>query len=150
MTASRSCWTALFLNAEPQTTGWSFPMIVARRRAALSSAADGTTPSRYLCIRSSSVSAIASIAFSRQAASSARCSAGTSTVWNSAPRASSLKSYAISSNRSMTPRNVSAEPHGRMIGTGLAPSLEIIISTQRSKSAPTRSILLTNAMRGTP
>ena len=37
-----------------------------------------------------------------------------------------------------------------MIGTGLAPSLVIIISTQRSKSAPTRSILLTNAMRGTP
>ena len=50
----------------------------------------------------------------------------------------------------MTPRKVSAEPQGRMIGTGLAASLEIIISTQRSKSAPTRSILLTNAMRGTP
>ncbi len=50
----------------------------------------------------------------------------------------------------MTPRKVSAEPQGRMIGTGLAPSLEIIISTQRSKSAPTRSILLTKAMRGTP
>ncbi len=92
MTASRSCWTALFLNAEPQTTGWSFPMIVARRRAAFSSSVDGTTPSRYLCIRASSVSAIASIAFSRHAASSARCSAGTSTVWNSDPSASSLKS----------------------------------------------------------
>ena len=48
----------------------------------------------------------------------------------------------------MTPRKVSAEPQGMMIGTGLAASFETIISTHRSKSAPTRSILLTNAMPG--
>ena len=35
------------------------------------------------------------------------------------------------------------------MGTGCAPSRSRIICTTFSKSAPTRSILLTNAMRGT-
>ena len=52
--------------------------------------------------------------------------------------------------RSMTPSNVSAEPHGIWTGVGFAASFVTIMSTQRSKSAPTRSILLMNAMRGTP
>ena len=41
-------------------------------------------------------------------------------------------------------------PHGIWIGAGLAFSFVFIISTQRGKFAPTRSILLTKAMRGTP
>ena len=51
--------------------------------------------------------------------------------------------------RSMTPRCSPSVPQGIWIGAGLAWSLVFIISTQRAKFAPTRSILLTNAMRGT-
>ena len=40
-------------------------------------------------------------------------------------------------------------PMGSWIATGLAPSRSRIISMQRGKSAPIRSILLTKQMRGT-
>ena len=51
--------------------------------------------------------------------------------------------------RSTTPLNWSSAPIGMTIGTGLALSRSIIIWRTRKKSAPTRSILLTNARRGT-
>ena len=49
----------------------------------------------------------------------------------------------------MTPRCSPSIPHGICTGAGLAFSFVFIISTQRGKFAPTRSILLTKAMRGT-
>ena len=49
----------------------------------------------------------------------------------------------------MTPLKCSSRPHGSWMTTGEAASRERIIATVRGKSAPTRSILLTNAMRGT-
>ena len=48
------------------------------------------------------------------------------------------------------PSNSSPPPSGIWIGTALALKRARIISTTRAKSAPTRSILLTKAMRGTP
>jgi hypothetical protein len=50
---------------------------------------------------------------------------------------------------SITPRNLSSEPMGIWIATGLASSLEMIWSKVRLKSAPIRSILLTKQIRGT-
>ena len=52
--------------------------------------------------------------------------------------------------RSTMPRNSASAPIGITTGTAFAPSSSRISSTTRSKSAPVRSILLMNAMRGTP
>ena len=49
----------------------------------------------------------------------------------------------------MIPLKRSSRPQGSWMTTGLAARRVRIIETVRSKSAPTRSILLTNAMRGT-
>ena len=48
------------------------------------------------------------------------------------------------------PLNNSPAPSGSWMGTALAPRRSRIMSTTCKKSAPARSILLTNAMRGTP
>ena len=53
------------------------------------------------------------------------------------------------STRSITPANSSPSNSGNCTATGLAPSLLRICSIVRSKSAPTRSILLTKQRRGT-
>ncbi len=50
----------------------------------------------------------------------------------------------------MTPRKSDSTPQGSWITSGVAPSRSVIISTQRWNSAPTRSILLTKQIRGTP
>jgi hypothetical protein len=55
----------------------------------------------------------------------------------------------LMATKSMTPRKVSSTPSGIWMTTGEAPRRDRIIETQRSKSAPTRSILLTKARRGT-
>ena len=47
------------------------------------------------------------------------------------------------------PEKSASEPIGSWIGTALAPRRSIIVWTDLSKSAPMRSILLMNAMRGT-
>ena len=52
--------------------------------------------------------------------------------------------------RSITPAKPSSAPIGICTATGLACSLDRICSTAPAKSAPTRSILLTKQMRGTP
>ena len=56
---------------------------------------------------------------------------------------------AFISTRSTTPRWCSSSPIGSWIGTGLAPSWSTIDWTAAKKSAPVRSILLMNAIRGT-
>ena len=50
----------------------------------------------------------------------------------------------------MTPRKSDSTPHGSCTTSGVAPSRSVIMSTQRWNSAPTRSILLTKQIRGTP
>src|SRR6185369_9087061 len=64
-TASSSVCTPLFLNAEPVTTGTSFKLMVPARSAFRISASEISSPSRYLCIRSSSMLATASINLAR-------------------------------------------------------------------------------------
>ncbi len=73
-----------------------------------------------------------------------------STMSNLEPISSSWKSYPLRVTRSITPRWSASMPQGIWIGAGLAFSFVFIISTQRGKLAPTRSILLTKARRGTP
>ena len=51
--------------------------------------------------------------------------------------------------RSTTPVNSDSAPIGSCTAIGLAPSRSIIVCTELSKSAPIRSILLMNAIRGT-
>src|SRR3569832_977476 len=51
--------------------------------------------------------------------------------------------------RSTTPLKFSSAPIGHCTGTGLPPKRFLICSTTRAKLAPTRSILLTKARRGT-
>jgi hypothetical protein len=51
--------------------------------------------------------------------------------------------------RSTTPSKASSAPIGIWIATGFAPRRSIIVCIALKKSAPTRSILLTNAIRGT-
>ena len=65
------------------------------------------------------------------------------------PCVASSHTMALSSMRSITPRNISPSPIGIWTGTALAPRRSFIISTTLWKSEPVRSILLTNAMRGT-
>ena len=67
---------------------------------------------------------------------------------NFSPRSSSYW-IAFISTRSTTPRWFSSWPIGSWIGTGFAPSLSTIDLTEAKKSAPVRSILLMNAIRGT-
>ena len=64
------------------------------------------------------------------------------------PRSSS-QTIARISTRSTTPRKCSSWPIGSCIGTGFAPRRSTIDCTEAKKSAPVRSILLMNAMRGT-
>jgi hypothetical protein len=51
--------------------------------------------------------------------------------------------------RSMCPMKASSAPIGICSATGFAPSRSIIVSMALKKSAPVRSILLMNAIRGT-
>src|SRR3954462_10227097 len=52
--------------------------------------------------------------------------------------------------RSMTPSKPSSAPIGTCTATGFAPSRSTIVCIALKKSAPTRSIFLRNAIRGTP
>src|SRR3978361_215218 len=56
---------------------------------------------------------------------------------------------AFMATRSMIPIRSASAPIGSWTGTALAPRRSTMVSTERSKSAPMRSILLMNAMRGT-
>ena len=71
-----------------------------------------------------------------------------STVSNSSPIPSSQTSAFIRS-RSTTPRNPLSAPIGSWTSATSASRRSLIMSTQRKKSAPMRSILLTKHMRGT-
>ena len=75
-------------------------------------------------------------------------SAGISVLSKTLP-ASSRQMSACIVTRSTTPWKSASLPIGIWIGTGRAPRRSRIMSTQRQKSAPVRSILLMKQMRGT-
>ncbi len=77
-------------------------------------------------------------------------SAGISCSSKRVPLLSSSQKMAFIFTRSMTPLKFSSAPIGRWSGTGVAPRRSFTCFTTRRKSAPTRSILLTKASRGTP
>ena len=128
-TASIIFWIPLFLYADPHTTGTALHSQVALRSAAFISSAEGSSPSRYIIIRSSSRSQIFSIISARySSASSANCS-GISPIVMLSPL-SSLYVYASISNRSMIPVKVSSAPMGIWIMMAFLPSLLRICSTE--------------------
>ncbi|MNS83194.1 hypothetical protein D3C72_1169730 [compost metagenome] len=65
------------------------------------------------------------------------------------PWLASSQTMAFILTRSITPRKWSSAPSGIWIGTARPLSRSAICVCTRKKSAPTRSILLTKAMRGT-
>ncbi len=139
----------MFLNAEPHSIGWISPAIVRVRRPNLISSSVSTLPSRYLSISSSLASAAASTIFSCHVSASSFSSAGISVYSNFVPCDASSHLIAFILTRSTTPVNASSAPTGIWIGIGFAFRRARIWSWTRKKSAPTRSILLTNARRGT-
>ena len=148
--ASSMGWTPLFLNAVPHSTGFSAPVMVARLMAATSCSSVGSVPSRYSSIISSSFSAIVSSSRSRHSRAASTWSSGIPTTSYLSPLPSVCQSSARIRTRSMTPRKSDSTPQGSWTTSGVAPSRSTIISTQRWNSAPTRSILLTKQIRGTP
>ncbi len=139
----------MFLKAEPASTGVIRPESVPSRSARLIiSGVTLLSSSRYVSVSSSSNSAIASMsAWWAVSAASASCD-GTSSVESSVPSAFKYE-IAFISTRSTIPENESSWPIGTWMGTGVAPRRSRMDCTAASKSAPVRSILLMNAMRGT-
>ena len=142
--------TPLFLNALPHITGVTALAMVARRIAATSCSSLGSLPSRYSSIISSSFSAMVSISLSRQSRAASAWSSGMDTMSYVSPLPSVCQTRARILIRSMTPRKSDSTPHGSWMTSGVAPRRSVIMSTQRWNSAPTRSILLTKQILGTP
>ena len=146
----------MFLKADPHTTGTNggSPFrteSMTRRLSAARIASSGIAlPCRYRSRISSLTSLTFSISVSRRAIASARQASGISSTTDSAPSVASLYRIAFMPTRSTTPVNASSAPIGICTATGLACSLVRICSIAAVKSAPTRSILLTKQMRGTP
>jgi hypothetical protein len=147
--ASRISWTPLFFKADPQKTGTSSPASVARRSPARICSTLGSWLGQKSSISSSSASLTFSINSSRAICASSRSSGGISPTVKVAPRSASFGQRAVIARRSMIPRKPSSAPIGRFTGTGLAPRRSTMLWTALPKSAPIRSILLMNAMRGT-
>ena len=139
----------LFLNAEPQNTGKSVPEAVAARIAWRTSASVSSAPRRYFSRSSSWCSTAASSSSCRSVSTLARSESGIPTSVIVAPSSSS-QTYAFMATMSITPVKRSASPRGYCTANAFAPSRSRIMPTTWSKSAPVRSILLTNAIRGTP
>ena len=98
---------------------------------------------------SSEASAAAATSSSRASAAASASASGMSSSRQVSPWSASFQYSARPRTRSTTPSKPSSAPIGSWIGTGVAPRRSRIWRTQRSKSAPMRSILLTKATRGT-
>ncbi len=96
---------------------------------------------------SSSRSASFSMSVSRAASAVARSGTSGSSSWLIG--SSRSQTNARISSRSTIPANVPSAPIGSWIGTMWSPKRSLSEVTARSKSAPMRSSLFTNAMRGT-
>ena len=138
----------LFFSALPQRTGTRRLAMVAARRPALISSTVSSSPSRYLIIRSSFVSATISISFARCSSASARSSSGIAAT--SGIRAKDVGVIQRLQRQEVDDAlEVASWPIGSWIGAAFAPRRSRIISIVRQKSAPVRSILLMKQTRGT-
>ena len=149
MTPSSIRCTPLFLKDEPQNIGCTSPAIVRARRPLTISASVSSPSSRYLFISSSLASAAVSTSFSCHSLAVSTRSAGMSMYSNLVPWLASSQMMPFILIRSTTPLNWSSAPIGITTGQGLPFRRVFIWSTTLKKLAPVRSILLTNAMRGT-
>ncbi len=130
-------------------TGTIWLASTARRSPCWSWSAEISWPSRYISISRSSFSATASINWSWAACASSVSSAGMSPTSNLAPSSSPDQIWAWSLTRSITPWKFASLPIGNWMGQAFAASRSRIWATAAWKSAPVRSILFTNARRGT-
>ena len=137
-------------SAEPAKTGKIFPASVPLRRAARSSGAGTASPARYFSAAASSTSAAASSSASRYRAHDSLSASESGARDTPAPWSSAENETFSIVTRSATAPNVPSSPSGTVSGTPRALSLRAMSSTTRSKSAPGRSSLLTNARRGIP
>ena len=122
--------------------------MVSLRIAAFSSSLVISSPSRYFIISSSSPSATVSMRMPLYSSAWSFMSAGISTNSSSFP-ISSPYTMACMRIRSTMPRKSSSTPIGTCRATGFAFRRSRIMSMTWKKSAPTMSILLTYAIRGT-
>ena len=125
------------------------PMVALRMAAMISSAVRLSGSSKYFSIKASSCSATASINRPRYSSTVSAKSAGIGTSSQVIPLSSSFHTNALLVIKSTTPLKSSSAPIGTCNGTGRAPSMSLIMPTTLKKSAPERSILLMNPMRGT-
>ena len=146
--AFNSSCTPLFLYEDPHVTGTISLAIVPFLNAFLISSSDGSSPSKYFIINSSSCSHAASIIAVLHFFASSTISSGISVSSISFPK-SSLWMKALILIKSTIPLNWSSAPIGNWIGTGLARNLFFNWSTQSIKFAPTISILFTYTILGT-
>ena len=123
--------------------------MTALRTVSLTTSVGSSSPSRYIISNSSLCSATASKRTIRAFLAAGLRSSGMSTSSQVEPWVASSKMNALFEIRSMWPRNISPSPIGIWTGTALAPSRSFIMAMAFSKLAPVRSILLTNAIRGT-
>jgi len=107
---SSSSATPISLSAEPQKTGTSVPAFTALRNARPTSSGSSVPLSRYFSVRASSVSAAASVSFSRSPAASALTS-------------SSRRSIPAPESTSATPLRPACLPTGSVTGTHAGPRL---------------------------
>ena len=150
MTASSMVCTPLFLKAEPHNIGvMSMAMVALRMAATISASVMLSGSSKNFSMSVSSCSATDSTSFSRYSATTSTKSSGTGTSVKVMPMSSSFHTMAFPVNKSTTPLKSSSAPIGTCSGTALAPSISRICSKTLKKSAPDRSILFTNPMRGT-
>ena len=113
------------------------------------SSVESVLVSRYLFSSSSLPSAADSTSLVRYSSHCAFMSAGMSRYSKRMPWVSSSHQIDFMRIRSTMPAKFSSAPIGSWITTGLPFRRVRIWSTQRRKLAPARSILLTNATRGT-
>ena len=148
-TESRRGCTPLFLKAEPHKIGTKADLTVPLRIHAINVSSFGSFPSKYSSIALSSCSTATSIKVSRYFNAVSFSSDGISAYSYSAPSVSSFQITALNFIRSTTPTKSDSDPIGSWVINGEAPKRSVIMPTQRSKLAPTRSILFIKQMRGT-
>ncbi len=134
--------------AEPHSTTTASPAPVSSRSAARSVASETAAPAQYSSSAWGCSSATVSSSARRRRSASARRDSGTGR--SSYAPVSAGHTTARIRTRSTTPSNPSSRPIGSCTTRGVAPSRSRIDATAESRSAPARSILFTNARRGTP
>ena len=149
ITASKTAWTPLFLNAEPHNAKViSFDKTLSLKPFFISSS-ERPDVSKYFSIKSSFASAAASTNSSLRDWHFEFSSSGISVYLKVDPLSDSFQVIVFIFIRSITPLKSSSAPMLYCIGTTVAPSLSLICPITLSKSAPALSILLTKTILGT-